>query len=287
MWFEKYRPKSFKDMVGRQDFIEKIQPLINREEGIPHILLHGPQGTGKTTAARVIANEVFQGDYDRNFFEFNASQDRGIDVVRNQISDIAKRRPFNKQYKIILMDESDYLTPEAQACFRRPLELYSPQTRFIFTANYPFRLIGPLISRFVAFEFDRLETKPVAMFLKKIAKNENLTKTDAELIDIAKRTNGDLRKAIGILEGDLNASELDSVFQTLTIKKLKSMSEDERVKLAFSGDPEDIFGKIWEMVQRENEWSLLESMADCNNRMNFSVHKTLFLANFLAKAFSK
>lgn len=283
MLFEKYRPQKYKDTVGRQSHIEQLKAMVDGGEAIPHLLFYGPPGTGKTTFAKVVANEVLGAHCKNNFFEFNASSDRGIDFIRNEITEISKRRPFGAPYKIILMDESDYITPEAQACFRRILEEYQRTTRFIFTANFPYKLIPALHSRFVSMEFPIIDVKTIAQRLKYIATKEGMALEDKKLIAIAKEANGDLRKAINMLQGGTPESDVAAKFESLTLAALSKMSRDERILLAYAGDADQIFAKVWEMVQREKAWEHLDILANCNHKMNMSIHKTLFLATMLDK----
>lgn len=287
MLFETYRPKTYAELVGRESHVEQIKKMVEKGDPIPHLFLFGPPGTGKTTFAKVVANEVLGEKVKGNFFEFNASSDRGIDFIRNDITEIAKRRPFGAPYKIILMDEADYITPEAQACFRRILEEYQRTTRFIFTANYPYKMIPALHSRFVSMEFPVIDVKTIGMRLKLISKKEGMNLDDKRLIAIAKESNGDLRKAINMLQGGTPESDIAAKFEHLTLDKISDMSRDERILLAYAGDPEQIFGKLWEMVQREKAWDMLEMLVNCNHKMNMSIHKTLFLAHLLDKSFGK
>lgn len=281
MLVTKYRPKSFDEIIGRDNIVKDLKNLCNDKDGIPHLLFFGPPGTGKTLTAEVIANTVFGENKSDSFFEFNASSERGIDFVRDRIIEIAKRKPLHSEYKIILMDEADSITPEAQACFRRIIEQYSSVTRFIFTCNYPYKIISPLLSRFKHFEFSALDVKTIGNYIKKIAIKEGKTIDDSLLIQIAKKSNGDIRSALNILEGDVK--EVNNFWETMTYEKLKKMPENERVELAFKDEPDNVFNGIFEFVKREKLWDFLSILADTNHKMNYSVHKTLFLCALLQK----
>lgn len=282
MLTEKYRPQKYSELVGRNEVIEMIKAKTTKD-GIPHLLFEGPPGTGKTTLAHVVANEIFGVNKSDLFFEFNASKDRGVEFIRTQIIDIAKRNPISGSYKIILMDEADNITPDAQACFRRIIEQYHSITRFIFCVNYPYKLIDPILSRFVRVEFNEIDTKTVALQLKKIGIKEGITLTDSEYISIAKKSRGDLRKALNILEGGNTETDEDKYWSSMTFDKLLSMDKNNRIMLAFKGDPDVIFGKLFELVRIEAKWQYLTVLADCQSKMNMSVHKSIFLASFLEK----
>lgn len=282
MFTEKYRPQTYSDLVGRKEVIDLIKSKSN-DDGIPHLLFEGPPGSGKTSLAHVVGNELFGVNKSDLFFEFNASKDRGVEFIRTQIIDIAKRNPLSGKYKIILMDEADNITPDAQACFRRIIEQYSAITRFIFCANYPYKLIDPILSRFVRVEFNEIDTKTVALQLKKIGIKEGLKLTDGEYIAIAKKSRGDLRRALNLLEGGNVETDEDKYWASMTFDKLLAMDKNDRIMLAFKGDPDVIFGKLFELVKTEKRWQYLTTLADCQSKMNMSVHKTVFLASLLEK----
>jgi len=283
MLVEKYRPKTFSEVVGREDAIKLIKEKIASPDGIPHLLMSGSAGLGKTSLAHVIANEIFGENKADLFFEFNASKDRGVEFIRTQISDIAKRNPISGKYKIILMDEADNITSDAQACFRRIIEQYSTITRFIFCANYPYKLIDPIISRFVQIEFHELDVKTIALQLKRIGTKEGMSLKDVEYIAIAKKSRGDMRRAINLLEGGNQENDDDKYWGGVTLESLVSMTKDERIMLAFKGDPEVIFSKLFDLIKNAREWKHLTALADCQSKMNLSVHKSVFLASFLEK----
>lgn len=275
---EKYRPRKFDDILGRDEQVAVVKNMLEKQGEINHLFLYGPAGTGKTTFAKVIANEVFGDKIKGNFYEFNASADRGIDHVREDILSLAKERGFGATpYKIILMDEADYITPDAQACFRRILEEYSKITRFIFTGNYPYKLIPALISRFTSIEFPVIDNKTIVKRLWQINKAENLGLSQDEVKIMTKKANGDLRRAINLLQGG-NASDETDELEKMTIAEIAKLDKNSRIELAFKGDPNQIFDIMWEKVKREKAWHLIDTMANCNYKMNMSTHKTLFLS---------
>lgn len=282
MLFEKHRPDSLDGIVGHDNVVLQLKDLLKKKDGIPHCLFYGPQGTGKTTIARALGREIFHDNYNVMCHEFNASDDRGIDFVRNTIQSIATKAPVYGPYHVIIMDEADHITMDAQACFRAILEKYYTTTRFFFTANYPYKLIGPIQSRFVQFEMPALDVKTLAQTLKKIGVIEGLVKEDSYYIGIARKASGDMRRAINLLEGNFEATGKTEI-DILSIKEIAEMVLSSRVKLAFSGEPDIIFGKIWEKIQKESRWDLLTELAECQFRMNNSIHKSLFIANFFKK----
>src|SRR3989338_4498505 len=147
MWTEKYRPKSFAEVKGQIDIIAKIKAFI-AARNMPHMMFAGPAGVGKSTTALVIAREMFGTNWRENFLELNASDERGIDVVRTKVKDFARTRAIGDvPFKIIFLDECDALTKEAQQALRRTMENYTQTTRFILSCNYSSKIIDPIQSR--------------------------------------------------------------------------------------------------------------------------------------------
>ena len=280
MLTESCRPTSFDSVLGLGNVIARLKEFIASPEGIPHLMFYGLQGTGKTSISKVVGREVLKDNFNADFYEFNASKDRGIDFVRNEVADIAKRRSVSSKYKIILMDEADNITPDAQACFRGIIEQYHKNTRFIFTCNYPGKLIGPILSRFTKFEFTKPEMKDLEKYLTDVAAKNNISVTPEKIHMFAKNANGDIRNALGMLEGNtVNAN--DGKWNGITISKIKTMQQNDKIDLAFAGDADAIFGQLWDLVKVERAWSLLPLLCDCNSKMNLSVHKNMFLAKLL------
>lgn len=289
-FYETFRPTTFKQMVGREEVITAVKEMIESKDGIPHLLLSGPQGTGKTTFAMALVKDVLGKYTAGNFHEFNGSDDRGIDVVRGHIKQIASRRPMDVDYKIVLIDEADQMTPDAQASMKRIIEKYHKQTRFIFTVNHPYKLLPPVISRFTHYKFDKLTVKNIATYLKHCIKIINtdserfkpINKTDSQLIALAKISNGDMRLALGMLEGN---HDIDNNIINMKYADIVKMSDTAKMDMAFKHDADMLFNILWEIIKKEKKWDMLQQMADCSAKLSNSLHKTIFIGNLLVKHF--
>ena len=282
---EKYRPNSLDEIVGRETQVGIVKDMLAKQGEINHLFLFGPPGTGKTTFAKCVANEVFGGKFKGNYFEFNASSDRGIDKIRQEINPLAKERGFGTTpYKIILMDEADCITPDAQAAFRRILEEYSRITRFIFTGNMPWKIIPALMSRFTSIEFKPLDEIVIAKRLWKINKSENIGYDQDKVKRIARKCNGDLRRAINMLQGG-DIGEGTEELEKLSIKEITNLPSESKIALAYKGDPDTIIDVIWNKVLAEHADDKIEIVANCYDKMNRATHKQIFLVQLLKTAF--
>lgn len=213
-WVEKYRPHKLQDVIGQTEAVKRLQSYV-QTKNMPHLLFSGPAGVGKTTSAVALANEMYQQEFERNFLELNASDARGIDVVRGTIKDFARTLGFSSQFKIIFLDESDALTSEAQQALRRTMEKYTKTCRFILSCNYSSKIIEPIQSRCVVFRFKPLTSKEVENALHKIAQAEGLQMDEKGMKAIEYVCQGDLRKAINVLQaasGDHQKITEDAVF---------------------------------------------------------------------------
>ncbi|MCK4555565.1 MAG: AAA family ATPase, partial [Candidatus Aenigmarchaeota archaeon] len=152
IWTEKYRPEKLSDVVGQKEITARLEAFV-KEKSMPHMLFAGSAGIGKTTSAIALAKQLYGDTWQRNFMETNASDERGIQVVRSKIKDFARTKPLGAEFKIIFLDESDALTPEAQQAMRRTMEKYTSTTRFILSCNYSSKLIPPIQSRCAIFRF--------------------------------------------------------------------------------------------------------------------------------------
>lgn len=201
IWIEKYRPAVLADIVGQDEIVERLSSYV-RSGSLPHLLFTGSAGVGKTTAAVTLAKEFFKDTWQVNFREMNASDERGIDVVRNQIKEFARTKPLgNASFKILFLDEADALTPDAQAALRRTMESYAQTCRFILSCNYSSKIIDPIQSRCAIYRFKPLGGDAVKEEICRIAVREKLTVTDAAMDAIVYIAQGDMRKAINALQG--------------------------------------------------------------------------------------
>lgn len=200
IWIEKYRPKTLDEVVGQDEIIERLKAYA-KTKNVPHLLFAGPAGTGKTTCALALSHELYKENWRQNFHELNASDERGINIIRGKIKDFARTAPIgNTQFKIIFLDEADSLTPDAQAALRRTIEKYSHICRFILSANYSSRIIEPIQSRCTVFRFSPIKDEDIKKYVNKIAQKEKLEITPDGLETLVYISKGDLRKAINVLQ---------------------------------------------------------------------------------------
>jgi len=203
MWVEKYRPKTLDEVVDLKGIVESLKGFLKTPKTMPHLLFAGIPGTGKTSVALCIARELF-GSYWKTFaLELNASDERGIKMVRERIKDFSRysRAAFgNIPYVIIILDESDQMTAQAQTALRRIMETSSRTCRFILICNYSSRIIEPIQSRCAIFRFSKLDKKDMENHLKNISKKENIVLIPDAAEIIVEYSEGDLRRAINALQ---------------------------------------------------------------------------------------
>ena len=230
LWVEKYRPIKLDDYVGNEHLKEKVSGYIESED-VPHLLLFGRAGTGKTTLAKLIVKSI-----ECDYMVINASDENNVDTVRNKVKNFASSQGF-KKYKIIILDEFDYMTPNAQAILRNLMETFSKHCRFILTCNYVEKIIDPIQSRCQTFQIVPPSKKEVAVQLDKILKSEDVNYDVKDLVPIIDSSYPDIRKVINTcqlnsVKGVLKLSKndlLDSDFKTKILDILKA-SDDSRNK---------------------------------------------------------
>lgn len=209
-WVEKYRPQSLADVAAHRDIVDTIDRLTN-ENRLPHLLLYGPPGTGKTSTILALARKLFGSQYHNMILELNASDDRGINVVRQQIQDFASARSlsFGTKFsvKLILLDEADAMTKDAQFALRRVIEKHTKSTRFALICNHVNKIIPALQSRCTRFRFAPLDVSHIRERLQYVIKAEGLDVSESGLTALVRLSSGDMRKALNILQSTHMASQ--------------------------------------------------------------------------------
>ena len=229
MWIEKYRPKTIDEIIGQDETKTRLKGFVE-SKSLPHLLFAGPPGTGKTSTVITLATEIFgEGNISGNLLELNASDDRGIDIIRNEVKDFAKTLPIDAPFKIISLDEADALTSAAQHALRRTMEKYVSSSRFVLLCNYPGKIIEPIQSRCAFFRFQRLGDDVIKEQMEYISKQENVDYTSKGLDMLVKVSNGDLRKAINVLQA--TAATGGKIEETSVLETVGGVDPNEIEKL--------------------------------------------------------
>ena len=227
MWTEKYRPKNFQDVIGQDHIVNRVKALVE-SKNMPHLLFVGPAGVGKTSLSMVIARKLFGDDWKSNFLELNASDERGIDVVRVKVKEFARTRAIgNVPFKIIYLDECDALTRDAQQALRRTMENYTKTCRFILSANYSSKIIDPIQSRCAIFRFRRLEKKNVFKLTDKIAKNEKLNVDERAKEALFEVSGGDVRRLENLMQ---SCASISNKITEETVYDVSSYARPKEIK---------------------------------------------------------
>jgi len=253
IWTEKYRPKRFEEVVGQEDIIKKVQSLT-KSMNIPHLLFAGPAGTGKSTLALIVIKELFGDNWRENSLELNASDERGIDVVRQKVKDFARTKAIgNVPFKVIFLDEADALTKEAQQALRRTMENFTTTCRFIMSCNYSSKIIDPIQSRCAIFRFKLLEKKDIAKIVEKIAENEKLQIEEKTAESLFEGSEGDCRRVINLLQA---SASISPTITSELIDTLSSSAKPADIKIvleyALSGDFLKAKEKLLDVMLRES-----------------------------------
>jgi len=236
-WVEKYRPKNINDVL-HPPIVNFIKDLMTNDF-FPHMIFYGIAGTGKTSTIFAIANEYFPGEASKYILELNASDDRGISIVRSQIKEFCQLQIINKpgmnvKYKLVILDEADALTDDAQGALRRIIETYTFNTRFCLICNYLSKLIDAILSRSLVIIFPKISDSTMKDAITKISKSENIKLSSDELKNIIFSSNGDLRKGINLLQNMSLSDNFSSIgLQLSSITKIFNFIKKHSIKESY------------------------------------------------------
>ena len=251
MWVEKYRPKKISDLVNQKEIMGSLNALLKNQSEMPHLLFSGSAGVGKTSAAICLSREIL-GEHWRDYsLELNASDERGIGMVREKVKKFSRFAGLNTEipFKIIILDEADEMTSDAQTAHRRIIEDTAKYCRFILIANNLSKIIEPIQSRCVVFKFTRISNKEISSQLKFIAQKEKIKADEKGLETICDYVNGDIRHAINILQAAASRGSIDVSGVKSVIGLTKTKDVQDVLKLALAGKVSDAREKMIELIK--------------------------------------
>jgi replication factor C small subunit len=251
MWVEKYRPKKISEIVNQKDIKGSLSALLKNQEEMPHLLFSGSAGVGKTTTAICISQEILGDKWKDYTLELNASDERGINMVRERVKKFSRFAGLDTEipFKIIILDEADEMTSDAQTALRRIIEDTAKFCRFILIANNISKIINPIQSRCAVFKFSQIDEKEITTHLKTVLKKEKGKADEKGLKEIAQYAGGDLRHAINLLQTAASTGDItqDSVKAAAGLTKTNDV--DDVLKLAVSGKIQDSRNKMIELIK--------------------------------------
>ncbi|MBM4240148.1 MAG: replication factor C small subunit [Euryarchaeota archaeon] len=313
-WVEKYRPRSLDEIVGQDHIVKRLKRYV-KEGSMPNLMFSGPAGVGKTTAALALAKTILGEYWRQNFLELNASDARGIDTVRTNIKNFCRLKPVGAPFRIIFLDEVDNMTKDAQHALRREMEMYTKTASFILSCNYSSKIIDPIQSRCAIFRFTSIKGEGIIKRLETVAEAEKIDLDKNAIESIVYFAEGDLRKAINILQSSASTSAQiteENVYEVVS----KARPKDVRIMInkALDGDflgardllreimvtqgtsGEDMITQIYqevsrmafeESIQKNDYIKLIESIGEYDYRIREGANPRIQLEALLTKFLSK
>jgi replication factor C subunit 3/5 len=306
-WIEKYRPSDFSSIISNEQNLIILKNMLI-SNSLPHLLFHGTSGTGKTSTIMALAKELYKNNINLMIMKLDASDDRGINTVREEIKGFAeKKNMFQKGVKLIILDEADSMTYDAQFALRRIIEKYSDTTRFCLICNYENKIINAIRSRCANFRFNPIQKNEIINFLKKICENENLTILENALDTIAELSNGDLRKAINLLQsismkstvitenicyeiaGIPTKQEINTIYETLINTELSFINIYNNINDIIKNNGYSLHLVLKELTIRilkskniNNKGNILSELSDLENKISKSIFADIYISNLIA-----
>ncbi len=307
IWVEKYRPNKLDDIIGQDVVIKGLKSYVAKKN-MPNLMFSGHPGTGKTSTAIALVKELFGDNWRDTFIEFNASDERGIEVVRGKIKDFARSSTIgDAEYKVIFLDESDALTSDAQAALRRTMENYTNICRFILSCNYSSKIIEPIQSRCSVYKFKPISDSAIIERIMYIAQEEDLDISPNAINAIIYVAQGDLRRAINALQSAAiidKTIDADMIYKTSALAKPEEI--DDLILLSLEGNfakvhiklnyllnneglaGTDITGQIYRQIFNINipdklKISLIDFIGEIDFRISEGANERLQLSTLMSK----
>lgn len=286
-WVEKYRPKCLEDLISHEDIITTIKRFMD-EDCLPHLLFHGPPGTGKTSTILACARQLYKkNEFNSMVLELNASDDRGIGVVRNQILGFASTRTiFKKGFKLIILDEADAMTNDAQNALRRVMEKFTENTRFCLICNYLSKIIPAIRSRCTSFRFGPLSTQQMKPRIEHVITEEKLTVSEDGMEALVTLAKGDMRKALNVLQSTSMAHDEVNEDTVYTCTGNPKRTDVENIlEWILNDDYQNAYKKVMDL-KSDRGIALTDLLYELHiyvHRVDFPIHIRLHLIDKMAE----